>query len=160
MLPTGAANLVVGGGANPDKPPPRGASMEFAREGGRTSDIRTGERKCLVRRCEMYFWRGRSVEGGWLVSGVILLRRRRRPLPFEKLMADGMLHWNDFGKKRHRLQRSWGGAGGGGGRVMSLSIVFGFDSLSASHSMNSDLKPYIGIVVLPQTSQTTQTSQI
>jgi hypothetical protein len=39
MLPTGAANFVVGGGANPDKPPPRGASMELARDGGRTSDI-------------------------------------------------------------------------------------------------------------------------
>ena len=39
MPPTGVANLVVGGGANPDKPPPRGASMELARDGGRTSDM-------------------------------------------------------------------------------------------------------------------------
>jgi hypothetical protein len=39
MPPTGVANFVVGGGANPDKPPPRGASMEFARDGGRTRDI-------------------------------------------------------------------------------------------------------------------------
>jgi hypothetical protein len=39
MPPTGVANLVVGGGANPDKPPPRGASMELARDGGRMSDM-------------------------------------------------------------------------------------------------------------------------
>ena len=64
-LPTGAANFVVGGGANPDKPPPRGASMEFARDGGRTSDIWTdrcdfGWTMGAIARCDaaVIFWLG------------------------------------------------------------------------------------------------------
>ena len=76
MPPMGVANFVVGGGANPDKPPPRGASTELARDGGRTSDIlKTGVTAACRRRYVAFVELGEQVKDDLGAPWAILAAR-------------------------------------------------------------------------------------